>query len=462
MLGKSPMDLLREPLEELERWLESQPAGRSESVDGEIIAGLSRQVLAQLVERLKGNYPFQSGIYAGQMLKPPHEIAWAAYALTSLINPNNHALDGGPPTSEMEKELIPVLATLFGFQDRVLGHLTSSGTIANLEALWVARKVHPGKAIGFSTQAHYTHSRMCEVLGVRGVEIPVDARGNWDLDVVRERASEIGTMVVTMGTTGMGRVEPLHEIIQVCSENGIRVHLDAAYGGYFSLLARAGVLEGAPWELVSQADSVVIDPHKHGLQPYGCGCVLFRDPTVGRYYKHDSPYTYFSSDELHLGEISLECSRAGAAAAALWATIQVFDLNPGGLMESLMSECRTAALELASSIRSSSTFHLIEDPQLDIVVYAPTPVSRASTTAEISRLSESIFHEGMTSRDHALFLSLYKLPSPTLATLWPDVDITTPTTTVLRSVLMKPQHRSMVQTLMHRLNALHRAVHESD
>ena len=81
---------------------------------------------------------------------------------------------------------------------------------------------------------------------------------------------------------------------------------------------------------IGEADSIVIDPHKHGLQPYGCGCVLFRDPAVGRFYKHDSPYTYFTSKELHLGEISLECSRAGAAAVALWATQRLLPLKPGG------------------------------------------------------------------------------------------------------------------------------------
>ena len=73
-----------------------------------------------------------------------------------------------------------------------------------------------------------------------------------------------------------------------------------------------GVAAG-PFAAIAGADSVVVDPHKHGLQPYGCGCVLFADPGVGRLYAHDSPYTYFTSGDLHLGEISLECSRAGAA-----------------------------------------------------------------------------------------------------------------------------------------------------
>ena len=107
--------------------------------------------------------------------------------------------------------------------------------------------------------------------------------------------------------------------------------MDGAYGGYFRLIPEA-LDEPArrAFAAIGEADSIVIDPHKHGLQPYGCGCVLFRDPAVGRFYKHDSPYTYFTSKQLHLGEISLECSRAGAAAVALWATQQLLPLTPGG------------------------------------------------------------------------------------------------------------------------------------
>ena len=76
-------------------------------------------------------------------------------------------------------------------------------------------------------------------------------------------------------------------------------------------------MAAAPFAAIAECDSAVVDPHEHSLQPYGCGAVLFRDPAVAGHYLHDSPYTYFTSDELHLGEISLECSRAGPATAAL-------------------------------------------------------------------------------------------------------------------------------------------------
>ena len=42
-------------------------------------------------------------------------------------------------------------------------------------------------------------------------------------------------------------------------------------------------MAAAPWKAVARCDSIVVDPHKHGLQPYGCGAVLFRDPSRVRY-----------------------------------------------------------------------------------------------------------------------------------------------------------------------------------
>src|SRR5215510_348319 len=291
----------------------------------------ARAVLSELLVRLQENYPFFHPSYAGQMLKPPHHIASLAYFLVQQINPNNHALDGGPATAKMEIEVVAELARMFGYETH-LGHLTSSGTIANLEALWIARSLRPDKAIAFSADAHYTHSRMCEVIGARGIEIAVDDRGRMDLDDLRAKLKSggIGTVVMTSGTTGLGAVDPIDEALKLRSEFNFRIHVDAAYGGFFKLLAgedeTLGERAASAFRAIARTDSVVVDPHKHGLQPYGCGSVIFRDPGVGRFYKHDSPFTYFTSGDLHLGEISLECSRAGAAAAALWATLKCFPL----------------------------------------------------------------------------------------------------------------------------------------
>src|SRR5438445_12018733 len=71
-------------------------------------------ILNEAATRLHDNYPYAHPLYAGQMLKPPHPIARAAYALTMSVNPNNHALDGGRASSAMELEAVHELAKMFG------------------------------------------------------------------------------------------------------------------------------------------------------------------------------------------------------------------------------------------------------------------------------------------------------------------------------------------------------------
>ena len=408
-------------------------------------------------ERMRGNYPYFHPSYAGQMLKPPHPAAVAAYVAAMLVNPNNHALDGGKVTSELEKEAVAKLAAMFGFATH-LGHLTSSGTIANLEALYVARELHPGRGVAYSAEAHYTHARMCGVLGVQGTGVAVDAAGRMDPGALDDllAGGRIGTVVATAGTTGLGAIDQVHEILAVARKHGVRVHVDAAYGGFFTILAgqpgSAG-LDPRPWRAIAECDSVVVDPHKHGLQPYGCGAVLFADPAVGRFYAHDSPYTYFTSDELHLGEISLECSRAGAAAAALWLTLELFPLEPDGLGR-VLAACRLAALGFAELIGGSGRFRLYQEPELDIVGYFP--VTRPASLGAIDEASARVLADGMNDPDCPVFVSTLTVTAGALRRRHADVTADREHARILRSVLMKPESETFAAELVARLGRLAR------
>ena len=436
---------LNQALESLQVWKESFGEWETDSTlslsDEKVKA-----VFEELSQRMQGNYPFHHPVYAGQMLKPPHPVAWAAYAMAMTINPNNHALDGGPPSSGMEKEVIAELARFFGYGDSFLGHLTSSGTIANLEALWVARQSNPGKKIAFSQNSHYTHERMCEVLGVEGIKIPVRHSGSFDFDSVNPK--EIGTVIVTLGTTGLGEVEPLDQVLTWAKQHGARVHIDAAYGGFFRTLKDSDLIDGTQWRLMQEADSIVVDPHKHGLQPYGCGAVLFKDPSVGKFYKHDSPYTYFTSDDLHLGEISLECSRAGAAAVAFWATLQCFPLQENEGFGPIMAQCRRAAIKAHSLMESSDKLKPYKKPELDILGYFPVSDS-IKTTSEVSELSKRVFDTGMKER--SFYLSLYRVPASDFIRLHPGYEADSEFVTILRSVFMRPEQLDFVPELIKRM-----------
>jgi glutamate/tyrosine decarboxylase-like PLP-dependent enzyme len=399
--------------------------------------------------RMGGNFPFFHPRYAGQMLKPPHPAAAAAYVAAMLVNPNNHALDGGPVTSEMEKEAVAELAAMLGLRPPTLGHLTASGTIANLEALWVARELHPDKGVAHGANAHYTHARMCQVLRMPATAVPATADGRIDLDALDALCANgtIGTIVLTGGTTGLGVVDPIDEALALRDRHGVRIHVDAAYGGFFALLDDAPT----PLTAIGQADSVVIDPHKHGLQPYGCGAVLFADPDVGRLYAHDSPYTYFTSDSLHLGEISLECSRAGAAAAALWMTLRAVPLKP------VVTAARRAALALADRLEQSEELRLHLEPELDIVTYLPN----AGTLTDVDARTAQMLRAGMDDPEDPVFLSTLQRDAADLVALHPDLEPDARGARILRSVLMKPEHEDAVPWLATRLEALARASREA-
>ncbi|MGH3273183.1 MAG: pyridoxal phosphate-dependent decarboxylase family protein [Streptosporangiaceae bacterium] len=407
----------------------------------------------ELTDRLRDNYPFFHPSYAGQMLKPPHPAAVAGYLTTMLVNPNNHALDGGPATAALEKDVIAQLAAMLGMGEH-LGHLTTSGTIANLEALFIARELHPGKGIAYSSEAHYTHSRMCGVLGIQGTAVGVDTAGRMDLDELDAllAGGQVGTVVATVGTTGLGAIDPVHGILAAARRHGVRVHVDAAYGGFYALLAdldgAAGLdpagLDPAPWRAIAACDSVVIDPHKHGLQPYGCGAVLFADPDVGRFYLHDSPYTYFTSGDLHLGEISLECSRAGAAAAALWLTFRLLPLTPDGLGQ-VLAACRRAALAWSRMLTDSLRLDLYQPPDLDIVCYFPVTADRS--LAAIDQASGRFLTEGMTAARDPLFVSTLRVSARDLISRHPAVQPDADGARIIRSVLMKPESQTYITGL---------------
>jgi len=438
---KISLKILEKALNKLESGFKALP-----DIEHNYHAEKIEKIILDTAEIMKNNYPYFHPYYAGQMIKPPHPIARLAYMLSLWINPNNHALDGGRASSQLEKEAVAEIAKLFGW-DNFLGHLTGGGTMANMEALWISGKTKPDKKIVASEQAHYTHKRISDVLGLRFQSVPCDEKARLDIPSLKQilNKGDVGTVVATVGTTGTGSVDSLPEILELKEQYDFRLHADAAYGGYFILANNLHQDTQRVYNCLNKVDSIVIDPHKHGLQPYGCGCILYKNPNVGKFYKHDSPYTYFTSPELHLGEISLECSRPGASAVALWATQKLLPLVPNEEFAQGLSKARDAALALYEKIISDGRFKTIFPPELDILVWAPN----GDSASQISKRTEEIFH---AAAEDNLHLATFKYPSSLLKDKWTDVIFDQQDVTCLRSCLMKPEHYDWAERIWNILN----------
>ena len=375
------------------------------------------------------------------MLKPPHPVAAAGYVAAMLVNPNNHALDGGPVTSEMEKEAVAELAAMLGLGEPNLGHLTVErddreprGAVGGARAAsGQGRRVRRQRPL--HARAHVpgpSHAR------ARGRRPTPDGRIDLDaLDAALRARRHRHRRAHRRAPPGSARSTRSTRRSRCASATacGSTSTPPTAASSRCSTTRRPGCARSAP------ADSVVIDPHKHGLQPYGCGAVLFADPGVGRLYAHDSPYTYFTSDSLHLGEISLECSRAGAAAAALWLTLRAVPLEP------VLAAARRAALRLrrpAARVRGPAAAPRARAGHRHLPPPAEQPL--ASSTPRARRSCARAWRTPTTRCSSA--------PCRSTPEHLHGIERDAPSARILRSVLMKPEHESAADWLATRVEQL--------
>jgi glutamate/tyrosine decarboxylase-like PLP-dependent enzyme len=442
MFNDSDLVLVREMLSELKARFASLPLH-----DEEAELDRLRPILLETAKRLAGNPPYHHPLYAGRMLKPPHPIARLAYTLALYVNPDNRALDGGAASSSMEKDAIAELARLFGWETH-FGHLTSGPAIANLEALRVARSASHGKAVLASSMAHDTQARACDVLRVPFEAVPIDSIGRMDLDALASRLERggVGTVVATLGTSAVGAVDPLAEIASMRERFGFRLHVDAGYGGFFTLVEDLDDATRRAHAAIVKADSIVVDPHNHGLQPHGCGCVLFRDPNIARCYLFPSPLVSFSASDLDLGGLNIESSRPGAAAVALWATLRLLPLARDGELACLLAASRRAAVELHTLIASSKRFLPGPPPALDIVVWSARAASASAASARNCAVCAA-------AAERDLHLTTVQLPHDLLAPHWPELAWDVPTVSCLQSCLIKPEHETWLNAIWNRICA---------
>ena len=251
--------------------------------------------------------------------------------------------------------------------------------------------------------------------------------------------------MATIGTTATGSVDPLPDMLALRDRHGFRLHADAAYGGYFVLAGNLAPTRARPYDRLGEVDSIVIDPHKHGLQPYGCGCVLFRDPAVG---------------SLLQARLAVHVLQLGGAAPG---RDQPRMLARRGARPSRCGRrsgcCRScggefARLWTAARRRSRCTTALPADPRFLPAVRAGARhrgLGPAGARAH-GRLADPrrIFAEA-ARRD--LHLALAELPAEFFDLAAAGIDRDRDTITCLRSVLMKPEHRAWVGRIVEILGA---------
>ena len=155
---------------------------------------------------------------------------------------------------------------------------------------------------------------------------------------------------------------------------------------------------------------------------------------------------YLTSSELHLGEIGLECSRAGAAGVAFSGPLCACSrLSAAVNSPQVWPNAVQAALRLFDLLQNDPGFMTGLAPELDIVVWAP----KASSASEVSRLSEELFQRAAAANLH---MAKANLPKYLFESSWSDFEWDQEHVTCLRNCLMKPEHLDWIDRIWAALN----------
>jgi len=281
-----------------------------------------------------------------------------------------------------------------------LGCFTENGTLSNLTALWVARNALLAPKTGFdgvekeglptaydaygirrcavlvSKRGHYSINKASGLLGIGNrniIAVDVDEKNRIDLVTLEKtihnllkshQKTAIIAVVGIAGTTETGSVDPLGEMADICAENNIHFHVDAAWGGPTLMSEKyRHLLSG-----IELADSVTIDGHKQFYMPMSCGMVYFKNPAIMDNIIYHSNYVN-RPGSVDLGIKSPSGSRE-AGSLILDSALKIMGSRGYAL---LLDHGIETARKFADEIDKRPNFQLITSPELNILTYRLCP-----------------------------------------------------------------------------------------
>jgi tyrosine decarboxylase/aspartate 1-decarboxylase len=334
--------------------------------------GLSKtEVFKELKEYKNQDMTHRSGKILGSMCTCPHPVGLKAYQMFLESNLGDPGLFKG--TKAMENEVIQLLGDLLGKRD-IHGHIITGGTEANIMAMRAARNIARQKnpeimnpEIIIPKSAHFSFKKAADMLCLTIREAELDGNYRMDINSVEELITRDTVAIVGVaGTTELGKIDPIEDLSNICLQNDIYLHVDAAFGGYsIPFLNEIGYeLPKFDFELRGVC-SITIDPHKMGLAPIPTGGILFRDKMYLDAMSIETPYLTEERQSTIVG------TRTGASTAATWALIKY--LGREGY-RNVSKQCMDVTKMLYDGVIESG-FDPITEPQLNIVAFRSKEIS---------------------------------------------------------------------------------------
>lgn len=345
-------------------------------------------VLQELHELLVSSMNAAHPGYIGHMDSMPTTASILGEFASAMVNNNMLSAEMSPAFSHLEPLLLREFAGLFGLPAGSGGVLASGGSVANLQALAVARNaafgcleegvVGLGKrpAIFASDAAHTSLQKAAMLLGLGTssvIKVPTNAGAQMDESALEREISRIRRagrapfcVVGTAGTTVTGNVDPLAKVGTIARKHGLWFHVDAAYGGALAFSDKHRYrLTG-----IELADSVTFNPQKWLYVAKTCAMVLFRDANVMQTaFRIGVPYMRDQEDLTNLGEVSVQGTRH-AEVLKLWLSLR--HLGRRGY-EQLIDESYLLTERFVREVEKRPFLEMASKPEMNLICFRSAP-----------------------------------------------------------------------------------------
>lgn len=376
------------------------------------IAPLLAEIKAHLNHGMNAAHPG----YIGHMDSIPTTVSVIADLLVAALNNNMLSVEMSPVFSRLETLVLKHIAQLFGLGPKAQGILVSGGSLANLQALIVARNqafnaldhgITSGQKPVFfvSEVAHTSFQKAAMIMGLgTKAAIPVATNQNSQIDITDlktklDQANADGqhpfAIVATAGTTVTGSIDPIAEMARIAQSNQLWFHVDAAYGGALMLSDRyQSLLTG-----IEQADSVTFNPQKWLYVAKTCAMVMFRKfDQLQQQFRVMAPYMHDHDNWPNLGELTVQGTRHPDI-LKLWLSLQ----HIGRTGYSAVIDHNYALTHtFTTAVKARPFLTLANEPQMNLVCFRAefSGLSADQLDHWNHELQQWLLHQGTT------FLSL--------------------------------------------------------
>ena len=271
------------------------------------------KILAELQDYRNKDFTFSSGHILGSMCTQPHFIAKAVYMNFLETNLGDPRLF--PGTKEIETKLISFISNLLNAPKTAAGLIGSGGTESNITAIWLAKNLTRKKEVIIPENAHFSFEKIASIMDIKLKTIPLTKDYNVNISDVRKKINkDTATVVGIAGSTELGSIDPIPDLSEICRDENIFLHIDAAFGGFIIPFLKELKYDIPDFDFsLKGVSSISVDVHKMGCSVIPLGVLFVRER---KWLDEISVKTPYISSEKQVGILA---TRSGGPVAAAYA-----------------------------------------------------------------------------------------------------------------------------------------------